>query len=180
MVRRFSPLLLAALVAVVPVLSGPAAAAAPPPVKHVIVVVMENKGYDETFGADSQAPYIAKDLRAMGKLLTQYYATGHASLDNYITMISGQPPNADTQGDCQLFTDFLPGVVGPDGAAIGQGCAYPAAVKTLADQLDAKGLSWKGYMEDMGNDPARDNGTTCAHPALNTQDKTQSAAPNDQ
>ncbi len=28
----------------------------------------------------------------MGALLTQYYGTGHVSLDNYISMISGQAP----------------------------------------------------------------------------------------
>ena len=155
------------------------AATTVPPVKHVVVIVLENKGYDETFGPSSQAPYIAKDLPSMGKLLTQYYATGHLSLDNYITMLSGQPPNPQTQADCQFYTEFA-GVLGPDGIAIGNGCVYPASVKTLADQLDAKGLSWKGYMEDMGNDPARDNGTTCAHPVLNTRDGTQSAAANDQ
>ena len=47
---------------------------------------------------------------------------------------------------------------------MGHGCVYPAGVRTVADQLEAKGLTWKGYMEDMGNDPARDNGSTCAHP----------------
>jgi hypothetical protein len=35
-------------------------------------------------------------------------------------------------------------------------------------------------MEDMGNDPARDNGTTCAHPALGTPDLTQQASAADQ
>lgn len=61
-----------------------------------------------------------------------------------------------------------------DGQAVGHGCVYPAAVKTLANQLMAAGLTWKGYMEDMGNDPARESGT-CGHPALNTRDLTQEA-----
>src|SRR5205807_3721277 len=58
---------------------------------------------------------------------------------------------------------------------------YPAAVKTVGDQLDAKGRAWRGFMEDMGNDPARD-GSGCGHghPAVNSQDRTQSAASNDQ
>jgi hypothetical protein len=34
-------------------------------------------------------------------------------------------------------------------------------------------------MEDMGNDPARDGGTTCAHPPLNQPDPTQTAAADD-
>jgi hypothetical protein len=35
-------------------------------------------------------------------------------------------------------------------------------------------------MEDMGADPVRDNGTTCAHPAIGTPDRTQQASPDDQ
>jgi hypothetical protein len=57
---------------------------------------------------------------------------------------------------------------------------YPAAVQTVADQLDARGLTWKGYMEDMGADPVRDGGTTCAHPAIGAPDRSQSAAADDQ
>lgn len=51
---------------------------------------------------------------------------------------------------------------------------YPASVKTLPDQLRAKGLTWKGYMEDMGNDLTRES-ATCGHPVLNTRDPTQHA-----
>ncbi len=44
----------------------------------------------------------------------------------------------------------------------------------MADQLTAAGKTWRGYMEDMGNDPARES-ATCGHPALNSVDHTQSA-----
>ena len=57
---------------------------------------------------------------------------------------------------------------------------YPATVKTVADQLEAERLSWKGYMEDMGDDPVRDGATTCAHPAIGTPDRTQQASAVDQ
>src|SRR6476660_2516256 len=76
------------------------AAAALPPIKHVFVIVLENKDYDQSFGADSPAPYIAKTLPAQGQLLEQYFGTSHASLGSYISMVSGQAPNPDTQGDC--------------------------------------------------------------------------------
>jgi hypothetical protein len=151
-------------------------------VKHVFVIVLENKGYDESFGASSPAKYLRDTLRPQAKLLPNYYATGHLSLDNYISMVSGQPPNPQTQADCPFFTDFVAVPGTESGVAVGQGCVYPAGVKTLADQLEAKGLTWKGYMEDMGNDPVRDNGTDCAHPTPGptSQDHTQSAAANDQ
>ncbi len=87
-------------------------------------------------------------------------------------MVSGQAPNMQSQADCQLFTDMVPGVVGPDGQAIGQGCVYPTAVEHVGDQLQSAGLSWRGYMQDMG--------TPCRHPAANARDDTQSARVGDQ
>jgi phosphatidylinositol-3-phosphatase len=167
--RLLSRFALAAALALA--LSQPAGAASLPPIKHVWVVVLENKDYDTTFGKDSPAPYLAHTLPSQGQLLTHYYGTGHESLDNYITMVSGQPPNPVTQADCQFYQDFV-GTVGSDGVAVGQGCVYPAAVKTVADQLEAKGLTWKGYMQDMG--------TSCKHPDPGARDNTQSATKDSQ
>src|SRR6266536_3043665 len=116
------------------------------------------------FGPSPQAPYLARTLTAGGAFVPGYYGIGHASLDNYVAMVSGQAPTIVTQADCPLFLDVLPGLPVSDGQVLGQGCVYPAAVETVAGQLAAKGLTWGGYMEDMGNDPARDNGTACAHP----------------
>lgn len=59
-------------------------------ISHVFVIVLENKDYDDTFGASEQAPFLQKTLTAMGAKLTQYYGTAHASLGNYIAMISGR------------------------------------------------------------------------------------------
>src|SRR3954451_9981400 len=148
------------------------AVAAPPPIRHVFVIVLENKGFSETFGAGSQAPYLSRQLTGQGQLLTQYYGTAHQSLANYVAMVSGQAPNSQTQSDCQIYTDVTPGTAGADGQAIGQGCVYPGWVKTVADQLGAKGLTWKGYMEDMG--------TSCRHPAFGQRDDTQIARVGDQ
>jgi phosphatidylinositol-3-phosphatase len=145
---------------------------------------------DETFGSDSPAPYLAQTLPSKGQLLTHYYAIGHESLDNYIALVSGQSPNPDTQSDCQFFTDFVltdpaqPIYPGPEppaaGQAWGRGCVYPQFITTIADQLQAQALTWKGYMEDMGNDSKRDNGRRCAHPPINSRDNTQQAEKGDQ
>lgn len=150
-------------------------------VGHVFVIVLENNDYEDSFAADSLAPYLAQTLPAQGALLQNYYGIGHVSLDNYIAMVSGQGPNFATQSDCLIFLEFLPPVIllGPDGQAIGHGCVYPTSVPNLMDQLEAKGLTWKGYMEDMGFDPSREP-ATCAHPAVNAQDNTESAAEDDQ
>jgi hypothetical protein len=169
---------LATAVLVLPGLSAdattPATTAASylPPAHHVFVVNLENKGYDETWGPGSKAPYLSTTLRARGVLLTQYYGTAHNSLPNYVAQLSGQGPTKQTQGDCQIYSDFVgAGTVAP-GQAVGEGCVYPSRVRTIADQLLAHRLSWKGYMEDMG--------TACRHPALNTPDTTQKATVGDQ
>ena len=141
-------------------------------VRHVFVIVLENEPFDITFGKQSPAEYLARVLPRKGALLTQYYATGHLSLDNYIAMISGQAPNPDTQHDCHVMKPFrATGPVGAYGQLPGRGCVYPATVKTVADQLRAAGLTWKGYMEDMGKDPSRE-AATCAHAPIGTRDPT--------
>ena len=148
--------------------------------QHVFIIVLENKGFDEAFGPNSKAPYLARELTGRGQLLRQYYGIGHESLDNYVAMVSGQGPNVETQSDCQIFADFLGlPILGADGQAVGQGCVYPSMVETVVDQLEGRKLSWKGYMEDMGNGVPREQ-PLCRHPALNQQDDTQSAHVGDQ
>jgi hypothetical protein len=152
------------------------AADALPPIRHVFVVLLENKSYESNFGAKAQAPYLARKLPASGALLRQYYSIGHYSLDNYLALISGQAPNDATQMDCPIFSEFRATAAGLDahGQLHGAGCVYPHSVKTLPDQLEAAGLTWRAYMEDMGNDPARER-ATCAHAPLGAEDYTEAA-----
>jgi hypothetical protein len=74
-------------------------------IKHVFVIVLENEGFDVTFGPKSKAPYLSKTLTSQGVLLNQYYGTGHVSLDNYVAMISGQAATPQTRNDCQVYQD---------------------------------------------------------------------------
>jgi phosphatidylinositol-3-phosphatase len=144
-------------------------------VKHVWVITLENENYSTTFGANTPSPYLAKTLTAQGALLSGYYGTGHVSLDNYVSMLSGQPGTPQTVSDCTTYADFKQtNTTFQDQLPVGTGCVYPANVKTLPDQLKAKSLTWKGYMGDMGNDPARES-ATYGHPALNAIDLTQTA-----
>jgi phosphatidylinositol-3-phosphatase len=149
-----------------------ATSAAPTPVRlgHAFVINLENENYDATWGVGSKALYLNGTLRPMGQLLTQYYGIGHASLDNYIAQISGQAPNPDTQADCVNYVEFQSTGVGPYGQALGKGCVYPASVKTIADQLDAAGKTWKGYMQDIGNSATQPK--TCRHPKIGETDTT--------
>ena len=143
-------------------------------IKHVFIIVLENKNFDDTFGSSTQDPYLQKTLVPMGALLRQYYGTGHVSLDNYLSMISGQAPTQDTANDCiseansavTNFNDVNQIGTTPDGQVIAKGgCIYDKKIKTLPEQLVDRGLTWKGYMEDMGNDPARES-ATCGHPEI--------------
>lgn len=151
----------------------------PPAIQHVFLIVLENKGFDTTFRAGTDAPYLADTLTKRGALLRQYYGIGHFSLDNYIAMISGIAPTAETQADCFHHDDFVETGTAPYGQPIGKGCVYPAHVPTIANQLAARGRTWKGYMEDMGNDPEREP-ARCGQPPLGQIDPTERASPNDQ
>src|SRR5436305_2904540 len=180
-VRRGAPALALALVVLGGAIAAqPAAAAAGlPPIRHVFVIVLENESASATFAPNSPAPYLAKTLTAQGAYVPGYYGIGHESNDNYISMISGQAPNPQNQADCQIFNDFEPDVIGPNDQAIGSGCVFPSDVKTVADQLETRGLTWRDYNQSMGADATREPGV-CAHPGLDQQDHTQSATAADQ
>jgi phosphatidylinositol-3-phosphatase len=166
---------------------APAGGQALAAVRHVWVIELENQGYAQSFGTPSADPYLAVTLPRMGALLENYYGIGHASAANYIAEVSGQSPSLATQADCPVWTPF-PGnrVAGPYLQVLGEGCVYPAAVPTLGNQLSATGRSWAAYLQDMGNDPARDRtvatarGPACGHPATWAIDHSRKAAPGDQ
>ena len=157
----------------------PTTSTALPPIRHVFVIVLENEGYAATFGTPTADPYLARTLPKQGATLTQYYGIGHASNDNYIALVSGQAPNPSNQTDCQVFSDFPQGTTTlASGQVTGSGCVFPTSVPTVADQLDAAHLTWKAYMQDMGNDPTRES-AVCGHPAVGAVDRTQQAVPGD-
>lgn len=157
-------------------------------IKHVMVIDLENEDFNTSFGPNSPAKYLNETLVPKGQLLTNYFATGHFSTDNYLAQVSGQAPNRVSGNDCitdtktfaSTYTDVTPGTLDPNqakypGQVDGSGCVYPSSVKTIGDQLDARSaqeqagdqgadegaskLAWRQYAEDMGNDPARDHGT---------------------
>jgi phosphatidylinositol-3-phosphatase len=89
-----------------------------------VVVVMENREYEAIFG-DPDAPYI-NSLIAQGALATRYYGIRHPSLPNYLALMGGS--TFGIASDCT-------------------GCHVDGP--SLVDQLEAAGISWKGYMEEM-------------------------------
>ncbi|MBV9487383.1 MAG: hypothetical protein JO246_15155 [Frankiaceae bacterium] len=154
-------------------------------IKHVFLIVLENESYAASY-QDNPNPWLGKKLQRQGTLLTHYFATGHVSLDNYLSMMSGQAPNPQTSSDCLTYTQFngttadaelTPGT----GQAVGVGCIYPQNVKTLPDQLMAHHITWGGYMDQMGAVKGRER-KRCGIPTISSSgiDDTQSATAKDQ
>ena len=176
--------LAAALVVLAALLGGDhptaAHAAEVPRIKHLFIIVMENEDADDTFSASPPAPYLGTTMREEGAFLPNYYGIGHQSLDNYLALISGQPPNLQTQADCTFYSDLLATSTTASGVAVGQGCVFPTSVKTVANQLEESGHTWRSYNQDMAAGAAAGESTTCRHPTLNSPDKTQDATKTNQ
>jgi hypothetical protein len=117
-----------------------------PRFQHVFVILMENTSYDTLANSDN-TPYI-HSLMSAGAVLTNYHGVEHPSLPNYIALASGDiTDNGTLDCDCD-----------PTGDACGtfncnfitSTCGCPQAQSNIADQLDAAGITWKAYAEDMG------------------------------
>jgi hypothetical protein len=150
-----------------------------PPVKHVFLIVLGENSFEETFGASSPAPYLAKTLTEKGELLTNYYAVTKGDLANQVALLSGQGPTAETAANCPNYTDVVPGTVSLSGQVEGSGCVYPPETATLPGQLAEKKLKWRAYVEDIGNGAPSGQPTTCRHPALGAPDPSQAPVPGD-
>ena len=96
-------------------------------VQHVFLVVMENKSYDGTWNTSS-TPYITS-LGTQYARATDYHAVTHPSLPNYLNLVGGS--NYDITTDCNPSDTCH--INGPN----------------LGDSLEAKGLTWKAYLESM-------------------------------
>jgi phosphatidylinositol-3-phosphatase len=186
--RAISVLAACALIAApaVPIPLGAQPSTGLPPIRHVFTIILENQSYDNTFGAALPAPYLAQAVAGHGALLQQYYGTSHFSLGNYLSLVSGQAVTRANQDDCatsseykELSTNYVDIAVtgmAPYAQVMGEGCIYPAATKTIADQLTEHGFTWHGYMEDLGNDTTRET-VPCGQPkgGVGAPDNTQSA-----
>ena len=172
--------------------------------KHVFLIVLENESYANTFGANAAADSYLKRLSSgaldqgddRAVLLENYYGVGHNSLDNYIAMISGQPPNLATQIDCPRFKDiphdsdrsaeelrriterlsklspYLPfSQLELAANQLRIGCVYPQNIVTLANQIDEE--SKKENKPLSWRAYMEDMPRHCAHPEIDEKDSTK-------
>jgi phosphatidylinositol-3-phosphatase len=99
-----------------------------PPLKHVFVIMMENTSYDDLLSSSNPNTTFIQQLAANNGLATNYFGVTHVSLPNYIATTSGQTwnSNSDDTAQAPLFNH-----------------------QNIVDQLEAAGVSWKAYMEDL-------------------------------
>jgi phosphatidylinositol-3-phosphatase len=142
-----------------------------PAVGHVFLIVLSGHGYDQAFGPDSTAPYLSKALPKRGTLVQNYFAVAKGELVNEIGLLSGQGPTNATAANCPAYVDVAPGSAGAGGQVAGDGCVYPAATQTLADQLVSAHKTWRAYVQSMTR--------TCRHPALGAPDGETAPRPDD-
>lgn len=105
-------------------------AAALPPVKTVFLIVMENQGW-AAFKSNPAAPYLNNVLLPQSSYCERFYATPglHPSLPNYIWMEAGTNHGIWDNNDPSVN--------------------HLNTTNHLVAQLQAAGISWKTYQEDI-------------------------------
>jgi phospholipase C len=134
---------------------GATAAAEIPHYQHIFLIIEENRSYAEIIGEQSIAPNINRLAHTYG-LATQFYAEVHPSEGNYIAMLGGDTfgIHDDDAYYCKPDSSdrYCPGAERPGYVD------HSVSQRSLVDQLEEHGLSWKAYMESLpaaGSDVAR-------------------------
>ncbi|HZQ84448.1 MAG TPA: alkaline phosphatase family protein [Acidimicrobiales bacterium] len=130
--------------------AAPAALEGVPRYDHVFTIVLENENYDSTWNtpAAGGGPTYLQSLRSQGAFADQYFGVSHVSAGNYIAMTSGQLPNPVFDTDCIISWGICETTekLTLDGG------------RSIADQVEGSGQTWKAYMDGMA--------VPCQHPAL--------------
>ncbi|HEY2444947.1 MAG TPA: alkaline phosphatase family protein [Rhizomicrobium sp.] len=121
-------------------------AAEMPRYAHIFVIIAENRGYDEMARHPEWTPHLAALAKEYGQA-SQFFAEDHPSEGNYVAMVGGDTFGIkdDDAFFCKpgLKNEFCEKSSKPDYAD------HSIAAKSIADQLAAKGLDWKAYVEDI-------------------------------
>lgn len=110
---------------------------------HIFVILMENTSFS-TLDKSNNTPFIHQ-IKSKWAYGSDYHGVTHPSLPNYIALTSGSPQNIEcdcepTGSACNIFNCN----------ALIHSCGCGQKVKNLADDLEAAGLPWRAYAEDMG------------------------------
>ena len=114
--------------------------------QHIFLIIEENKSYTEIVGDLSVAPNINRLAKQYG-LATEFYAEVHPSEGNYVAMLGG-----DTFGIHDDDAYYCkPKSSDPFCPASGRAeyVDHTVSERSLMDQLEDHGLTWKAYMESI-------------------------------
>ncbi|MFN2582192.1 MAG: alkaline phosphatase family protein [Candidatus Dormibacteria bacterium] len=115
--------------------------------RHVGVLVLENESESATFGSGSPATYL-NSLLTQGAFAGNYYADGHVSLDNYVTMTSGQPGNLASYSDC-MTQNLYQCQLTVNTPVYGSGINIADQVENTTSPLSNVKETWKEYADSM-------------------------------
>jgi phospholipase C len=128
------------------VASGGASSPRIPRYAHIFIIVAENKGYDLIIGPGTAAPNIDGLARRYG-LAAQFFAEVHPSEGNYLAMLAG-----DTFGIHDDDAFYCKPLMHDAWCSKSQRPDYAdhtLTARSLMDQLEDRGLTWKAYMESL-------------------------------
>ena len=113
------------------------------------LIVLGQQGYQQAWATSAGHPYL-DTLRKQGELVVNYDAVASSPLANEVALISGQGPTQQTAANCPTYTYIDPGKIGKQQQVLGDGCIYPQTTESLPQQFLADGLSWKAYVQGIG------------------------------
>ncbi len=122
------------------------AGTANPPIpryQHIVEIMMENTSFSTIIG-NPNAPQINALAREYG-LATNYFGVTHPSEPNYMANIAGS--NFGVQDDNPFYC--TPALASTDTLCTGTTVNHTVPAPTLADQLTAAGMTWKGYFQNL-------------------------------
>jgi hypothetical protein len=145
---------------------------------HIFFIMMENHATNQIIGNSADAPFINK-LAQRYSVATNYHGVTHPSLPNYLAAISGDfqgiwddckagptvtcPPEEffvgagdATDPSNSVYTDPASPLFGKTPpqlttAQMASASSTPHwfAGRTIVDELEAKGMTWKAYMQSL-------------------------------
>jgi hypothetical protein len=125
-----------------------------PHLDHAFVIVEENTGIDQLIGpAGSQAATDARNINALANtygLADNYHGVVHPSEPNYVAMTGGNYFGISDDDDYSCPN--APAPSNPVGCHVTTSSNYPNHVlyaPSLAQQMDDKNESWKGYFQTI-------------------------------
>ncbi len=114
-----------------------------PRYQHIVEIMMENTSYGTIIG-NSLAPNI-NALASKYGLATNYFGVTHPSEPNYVANLGGS--YFGIQDDNQFYCTAALAATDPNCA--GTTVDHTVSAQSLADQLTAAGLTWKGYFQSL-------------------------------